>query len=704
MIDLRIWRNGLLAAPLALIVAMFSLQEAPKPLAPDLAPDAFDTEAAALLATDLAEQFPSAEPGSEAAAGLADFVSARFAEVPSGAVAEQGFEGSVDGEDTELRNLIVTLPGSSERQIALIAQRDTADGSGATTSLASTAAMLEILSGYAPASHEKTLVFVSTDGAASGALGARRFIENYSEADLLDAAVVISQPAAPEPAPPFSIPFSTGPQSTSATLAATANAILSEEAGEPAGDPGPLSELLRLAIPSGLGEQGPLIEAGLDSVRVSSDGELPPPPSSDVPDELSLRSLGTFGRASLSLMIALDGAPSPTEHGPDAYIGLSGNLLPGWALALLALSLLLPILVACGAAIAAEASSPSKAARAVGWAGLRAVPFVLGLLTVYLFAFVGLIPSPAFPFDPAAEEVGRGGTVGVAMALVVIAATAFLLRPLLPPPASVAPVAPAAALGLAALVALAIWFWNPYLCLLIALGLQLWVPAASRLVRGRLAAFALVAAGTLPVALAVADLAGRFDAGLGVIADLILMFTGGEAGDALAFGWCALAGSGVALIAAAVRDPAPGGPQLKLGALVERGRALEERRARRRAGGQAAGSPEDGPEAPPDPGPESTRDPTPSRRATTTPAPRRSRSATRACGRSPRARPATRRGRAARRRHPGGRGRPESGGRRRPRPLRPPRQSARVGAPRAARSPRRRRPPARERRVRRAAW
>jgi hypothetical protein len=624
VIDLRIWRTALLAAPLALIVAMFSLQEAPKPLEPDLPPDAFDTEAATTLATDLAEQFPSAKPGSETAASLADFVSARFTEVPSGEVSEQSFEGSVDGEDTDLRNLLVTLPGSSERQIAVIAQRDSSEGTGATTSLASTAAMLEILSGYAPASHEKTLVFVSTGGAASGALGARRFIENYSEADLLDAAVVISQPAADQPESPFSIPFSTGPQSTSATLAATANAVLSEEVGEPAGDPGPLSELMRLAIPSGLGEQGPLIESGLDAVRVSSHGELPIPPASDDLDQFSGRSLGTFGRASLSLMIALDGAPSPTDHGPDAYLGLSGNLLPGWALALLALSLLLPIFAACAAAMSAAALSPLQAARGLGWAALRVVPFVLGLLTVYLFAFVGLIPSPAFPFDPAAEELGRGGTVGVVVALIVVAAAAFLLRPLLPPPASVAPVAPAAALGLAALTALGVWFWNPYLCLLVAIGLQAWVVAASKLVPGRLAAFGLVVAGALPVAAAVAYLGGRFDAGLGVVSDLILMFTGGEAGDALAFGWCLLAGAGLALIAAAHRDPDAASPQLKLGALVERGRAIEERRTRRRGRPQPESGPEPGEdagsEAPPaeppvesEPAPESEPEPAPER-------------------------------------------------------------------------------------------
>ncbi|MDP9187859.1 MAG: hypothetical protein M3O25_01255, partial [Actinomycetota bacterium] len=464
MIDLSIWRTALLAAPVALVVAMFSLQEVPKPLEAQIPPDAFDSEAAATLASDLAAQFPDPRPGSESDEGFAELVSSRFQAIPSAEVAEQRFDATFEGDDVQLRNLLVTLPGRSERQIALIAQRDAAEGSGAATGIASTAALLEIATGFSGTTHDKTLVFVSTDGGSIGALGAKRFIRDYSEKSLLDAAIVLSQPAAPDPQAPFVIPWSTGPQSTSASLAVTANATLSEEAGMPAGDPGPLAELMRLAIPSGLGEQGPLIESGLDSLRVSSAGELPLAPELDRPEEVSQRSLGTFGRATLSLMLALDASPGPTAHGPNAYIGLAGNLLPGWSLAMLALVLLAPVALLCGLAIAEAARSPLEAARALGWVAMRAVPFGFALATVYVFDLVGLIPSPDFPFRPAAESLGTGGAVGVAIALLVGGAVAFLLRPLLAPPPSVASCAPAAALGLAVLAAVGVWFVNPYLC------------------------------------------------------------------------------------------------------------------------------------------------------------------------------------------------------------------------------------------------
>ena len=581
MIDLRLWRAGLLAVAAALIVAMFSLEEVPKPLQPAVPPDAFDSDAAVSLARDLARSHPDPRPGSDSDAQVAELVKSRFTAIGAVAASEQRFDAKFRGEDVELRNLIAVLPGASDRQVALIAHRDVAEGSGAGSSLASTAVLLEIASGFTGSTHEKSLVFVSTDGGSIGALGARRFIRDYSDAGLLDGAVVLSQPAASDPVRPLMIPWSTGSQSTGATLAQTASETVAEETEEPAGDEGPLDDLFRLALPSALGEQGPLIEAGLDTVRLSSSGELPPAPDRDEASEVDGQTLGSFGRAALSLMLALDAGPSPSEHGPDAYVGLAGNLLPGWTLSLLALALLAPVGIAAGEGMARIARSPVQAGRAVGWALLRSVSFLFGLAVIYALSFVGLIPSPDFPFDPRSEDLGLAGAISVAVAFAGAGVVAFLLRPLLPPSPSTAGPAPAAALTVAALATLGVWAINPYLGLLVAIGLQLWVLAASGLVGDRLRATGLVLAGLVPVFAAVLALAGRFDAGLGVVWDLMFMFTGGQLNAGLALLGCLLGGSALAIVATNGPAPAPDAPQMKLRALVDRGRALEERRAER---------------------------------------------------------------------------------------------------------------------------
>src|SRR5262249_44613167 len=227
------------------------------------------------LAKQLADKAPYPTPGSASDNAIAEQVKAGFTGIDGAVASEQRFDSSFHGHRVHLRNLIATLPGESDRQIALIAPRDVAQGSGAVTSAAATAAMLEIAQGFSGTAHHKTLVFVSTDGSSIGALGARRFISDYSDADLVDAAIVLSQPAVRHPTAPLATPGPTGDESRASQLADTANATVSNEVDVPAGDEGPLSDLFRLALPAGLGEQAPLIAAGTPAVRLSGDGELP---------------------------------------------------------------------------------------------------------------------------------------------------------------------------------------------------------------------------------------------------------------------------------------------------------------------------------------------------------------------------------------------------------------------------------------------
>jgi hypothetical protein len=562
VIDFRLYRLALLAVPAAAIVAMFSLRGVPSPLPEGIPPDAFDPTTAVPMARDLAEKAPNPTPGSAADDALAERVKETFSSIEGATVAEQSFDASFRGRDVHLRNLIATLPGDSSRQIALIAPRDVARGSGAVTSIAATAAMLEIAGSFSGTSHRKTLVFVSTDGSSIGALGAKRFVRDYSDADLLDAAIVLSQPAVADPSAPLVIPWSTGPQSTASQLADTANATVSAETDVPAGDEGPLSDLFRLALPAGLGEQGPMIEAGLPAVRLSGEGELPLEPSEDTPEAFTPDTYDRFGRAALSLILSLDASSGAVEHGPNAYIGLAGNLLPGWTIAMLAIALLLPVAVAAASGLLRAADSPLLAARALVWSALRALPFAGALLLFGGATLVGLMPSPDFPFDPRTAGLGAGGTIAVIAVLLLYCGIAFFLRPLRPPGARVAAAAAPAALLVATLATLGAWAVNPYLALLVALGLHAWLAAAGGVTSGRLAAAGLVLAGLLPLCALVGNLAGRFDAGLGVWRDLLLMLADGQIGPWLAVLGCLLAGSAVAIVAAADGRPARPSPEL----------------------------------------------------------------------------------------------------------------------------------------------
>jgi hypothetical protein len=610
MIDLRLYRYALLAVPVVAAIAMFSLQDVPRSLSAGIPPDAFDRASAVPLAKELSSSARQPTPGSAADQKLADQVKSHFAAIEGASVSEQSFDGSFSGHDVQMRNLIATLPGESNRQIALIAPRDVARGSGATTSVAATAALLEIADSFSGAAHQKTLVFVSTDGSSIGALGTNRFIRDYSDSSSLDAAIVLSQPALANPTAPLVIPWSGGPQSTASQLAETADSTVSNELATPAGDEGPLDDLFRLALPAGLGEQGPLIEHGLPAVRLSSAGELPVDPGRDTPESFDNDTFDRFGRAALSLILSLDASPGAVEHGPKGYIGLAGNLMPGWTIALLALSLLVAAGLAAGSGLASASRSPIEAVRGFVWTLLRALPFLGALLLVLAAALVGLLPSPDFPFDPSIESLGAGGTVSVIAAVLLYCAIAFFLRPLRPPPARAVTTAAPAALLVACLGALGIWFVNPYLALLLSVGLQAWVLAAARLAPGRLPAIGFVLLGLLPAAVLLADLAGRFDAGLGVWQDLILMVADGQIGVTMALLACLVAGAGVAIVAVAGPVGGRAAPEVRLEGEIS---------IRRRAGGaeptpepesEAGEEPETEHEAAPEPAqPEPERDP-----------------------------------------------------------------------------------------------
>jgi hypothetical protein len=70
--------------------------------------------------------------------------------------------------------------------------------------------------------------------------------------------------------------------------------------------------------------------------------------------------------------------------------------------------------------------------------------------------------------------------------------------------------------------------------------------------------------GLLPFLALVANLASRFDAGASVWHDLLLMLADGQIGPPTALLVCLLAGSGVAIVAAARRVPAPPAPEMTL--------------------------------------------------------------------------------------------------------------------------------------------
>jgi hypothetical protein len=547
MLEMRLYRAGLLLALAAGVVLMFSVVSRPTPLRSDVAADAFDGARAAALDQQLLAVARDRRPGSKGDTAAASFVAARFRAVQGGQVSEQRFDGSFDGEEVQMRNVSLVLPGSSDRRIVVVAPRDCADGPCAASSGAATAALLELASNFDGARHTKTLAFVSTDGSVAGAAGAR-VLAGALDGAPVEAVIVLSQPGSGLDRGPFVVPWSVGPQSASIELLESARAAVTSEVG---GEPLTLrtfSSLFRLAIPSGLLEGAVLIERGLDAIGISSAGDRPLPPSQDHLGSLDANVLGGFGRATLSLVFALDGASEPLEHGPGAYVPLAGKLIPGWALALLAAALLLPVgLVSIdGLARASRASEPVL--RTLAWTLGCSIPFLAALTIAYVMSVIGLIARPTFPFDPQSHPFG----VGAALVLVVLIAALVLAviatRRLTPPLGAEEAFTPAVGLLIFVSIA-AIWIADPYLALLLVPTAHLWLAAALPELRGRVALTVLGLSLGLAIPLvAIGYLGSSLGVGWEVPWQLLLMFTGHHFGPPLAIALCVLGGCLVAIV------------------------------------------------------------------------------------------------------------------------------------------------------------
>ncbi len=544
MIDFRLYRLAFIPALIAVVIGMFSLEGAPAAREAATPPTTFDGDRAATEARRIAAAAPDRTPGSAGDERVAELVRNRFEEIPAGAVSEQEFEADYEGERVSLRNIILTLPGDGASTVAVIADRDSARGPGAATSASATGVLIELANALGVAGHEKTYVLASTSGGAAAGAGARELVAGLPERASIEALIVISQPGASEQRPPFAITSSTGPNSGSVQLERTAEAAVEAQAQRVSTDEAAFTQLARLAFPSGLGSQAPLVDAGYDAVAISAAGERQLPGATSGTEEISGGGLDAFGRAIQATVGAVDISTTELVHGPDAHLQLSGNLIAGWNLALLGLTLLLPAAVAAVDGIARARRRGDRVGGGLAWAVARSLPFVGALAALYGLAVVGAIPRPEFPFDPGLY--GLGTRAAVTLPLIVIAGlVSALLLVRRGVGAAGAPPASLAAVGVVAVAACAaLWFANPYLALLAVPAAHVWLLATGRpgVARGALTALAALVS-IAPLIAALAAVSGALDLGATAPWTWTLIVADGQLGLAVVLAGCFLAGA-----------------------------------------------------------------------------------------------------------------------------------------------------------------
>lgn len=505
MFDLRLYRAGLLVVLATVFVAAFSLTDRPRPIGTTLAADTFSGSRALESLDRLAAQFPDRRPGSAADRALASAIARDLRRSVPGPVREQEFEAQTVDGSRELVNVVATRPGAPGPSIVVVAHRDAA-AQGSRADLSGTAALLELAHVAGAGRLQRTVTFVSTSGGSGGHAGA---IEAARTLDRpVDAVIVLGAVGAVGLYRPVVSGVSNGSQQAPMQLQRTVQSAIREETSLAADVPRAFIQGLRMAAPMTLSGQGAFIRAGLPAVLVSATGERVPDPAAPVSEDR----LERFGRGVLRALYSLDNGPDISADGPTQDLVLRGKVVPGWAVRMFVLALLLaPLAVAFDALVRVKRRG-EPLWRWVVWASAAAAALALVCVAAVVLARVGLISkAPPGPSATSALEPGVGGAVA-AFVLLLVGALAWVgLRPpvfqavgLCPEDSPDPPAAAAIVAAAAPVAALLMWIDNPYAAGAMAVAAHLWLVAVSPGTRlGRPVQLGLIVAGLVPPLIAI---------------------------------------------------------------------------------------------------------------------------------------------------------------------------------------------------------
>jgi len=351
-VSARLYRGTWLLVGLPMLVAAFSVSR-PVPLPAPALPPTFDGGAASALASELARSYPDRRAGSSGAAGAAAWFSEQLA--PYGfRTTSDVFSAEIPGRGrVRLQNVIAVAAGPSRHAIVVMAHRDNLGlGPGANDNASGTAALVELARSYANpqstanvprAAPANTIIFLSTDGGADGGLGAEHFATSSRYRDEVIAVLNLDSLAGRGGARVQSA--ADEPRSPSPALVSTVAARVLEQTGDAVLRPSALRQLIDFGFPFTLYEQGPFLARGIPALTLTTAGDRPPAAVEDDAVRLDRQRLGRAGLAAQALLGSLDSSLE-LARGTSSYIYLGERIVPGWAVQLVLIAMLLPFLAA----------------------------------------------------------------------------------------------------------------------------------------------------------------------------------------------------------------------------------------------------------------------------------------------------------------------------------------------------------------------
>jgi hypothetical protein len=344
-VNARLYRGAFLFLSLPLLILAFSIVR-PGALPAPLLPPNFDGTATRELAADFARVAPDRAPSGTNALSAGQWFRDQMAPYAL-PISSDTWEAKVPavGKVT-LRNLWAVAAGQSRDAIVVMAHRDdTGVGPGANDNATGTAALVELARNYAQTSGRlvrsaHTIVFLSTDGGSFGSLGAARFVEHAP----FHVVATINLDAIGGSGTPRVVITGDTPRSPAATFVETAARRVLEQTGFAAQRATIVDQLIDLAFPFTLYEQGPFVARGIPALTLTTAGERPPEAFNDRPTRLSDTRLTGMGRAAQQMIGSLDQGLELAQ-GTTSFVWAGDRIVRGWAIELVLFSLLIPFLV-----------------------------------------------------------------------------------------------------------------------------------------------------------------------------------------------------------------------------------------------------------------------------------------------------------------------------------------------------------------------
>jgi uncharacterized membrane protein YhaH (DUF805 family) len=406
------------------------------------------------------------------------------------------------------------------------------------------------------------VVLASTSG-SQGTAGAIRLASTLNGP--IDGVVVLGDLDSARIRQPIVVPWSDRTAVAPPVLRNTLASALNAQADLRNGGTSFAGQFAHLAFPFTVSEQGPFGVDGYPAVLLSLSGERGAAPNAPTGGPTLVNSTG---RAVLQTISALDSGRTVPKASP--YLLLDGKVVPGWAISMFVLALMVPV-----ALTTIDGVARARRRRRSVWRWLAlvlgaAVPFALGAAVILGARVVGWIAdAPPGPVPAGAVPLTSSGTVSLILAAVVALGGLALLRPfalgLARRERAAEGAAPALLLVLVA-VTFAIWIANPFAALLVVPALHLWLLAVNPDLHIPLPVrLGLVALGVVPAVLIVGYYCVTLGFGpLDAIWSAALLIAGGAVTPLAVLEWSVVLGcvlSAVAITALAVREtrsqPAP---------------------------------------------------------------------------------------------------------------------------------------------------